>query len=77
MVKRDALLQELRDQYENNLQIIYKDSYENLIDDEQTSNLINVNRTIFLSTESIVNALSILHATDPEFESEIISPEHP
>ncbi len=65
MVKRDALLQELRDQYENNLQIIYKDSYENLIDDEQTSNLINVNRTIFLSTESIVNALSILHATDP------------
>ncbi|NNE38017.1 MAG: hypothetical protein HKN08_06900 [Gammaproteobacteria bacterium] len=75
--KRDDLVPVLRGQYEKNLQNIYHDSGKNLMDDEQTSNLIYVNRAIYLSTQAILNALSVLNATGSELETEIITPANP
>ncbi len=70
--KRDNLIPALRTQYEKNLQKIYTDSGENRIDDEQTSNLINVNRAIYLSTLAILSALAVLYTASPKLETEII-----
>ena len=60
-----------RQSYEKLVQDIYADSGEDRINDMETSSLLNVNRSFYLSNMAILESLSVLLAI-PEEQSDII-----
>jgi phosphate:Na+ symporter len=69
----DSIKSEFRKTYEEILQKIYTASGENLIDDEQTTSLLNVNRAIYLSTNALLEALGVLYKGIDITETALIS----
>ena len=60
MHKNLELKKEIREGYERFIQNIYSVSGEDKIDDEETSSLLNVNRSVYLSTSAFMESTRVL-----------------